>query len=39
MLIALKKAIELNPQFKMDAPKDQDFKDYWDDPDFKKITE
>ena len=39
MLNSLKKAIELYPKFKADAPKDPDFKDYWEDPDFKKITE
>jgi hypothetical protein len=39
MLKSLKKAIELNPQFKEQAKKDNDFKEYWDDPDFKKLVE
>jgi len=39
MLKALKKAIELDNQFKEKAKKHEDFKEYWDDPDFKKLTE
>jgi len=39
MLKSLKKAYELNPQFKADAKKDTDFKEYWDDPEFKKLVE
>jgi tetratricopeptide (TPR) repeat protein len=35
----LKKAIELNPKLKEEAKKDQDFKNLWDDEDFKKLTQ
>jgi hypothetical protein len=33
----LKKAIELDNKDKVDAPKDEDFKEYWNDPDFKEL--
>jgi tetratricopeptide (TPR) repeat protein len=36
-LADLSKAISINPQFKSNAPKDEDFKSLWDDPDFKKL--
>jgi len=35
----LKKAIELDISNKQDAKKDEDFKNLWDDPDFKKLVE
>lgn len=35
----LKRAITLNESFKKDAKSDKDFKDLWDDEDFKKLTE
>jgi tetratricopeptide (TPR) repeat protein len=35
----LKKAIELNPKLKEEAKKDQNFKNLWDDEDFKKLTQ
>jgi len=34
MLSCLAKAIELDDQFKRDAPEDPDFEAYWQDPDF-----
>ena len=34
----LSKAIELNPKCKEDAKKDKDFKNLWDDEDFKKLV-
>jgi len=37
-LADLKKAISLNPSFKENASKDEDFKSLYDDEDFKKIT-
>ncbi|MGA2407162.1 MAG: tetratricopeptide repeat protein [Bacteroidales bacterium] len=37
-LADLKRAISLNPQLKVSAPKDEDFKSLWDDEDFKKLT-
>jgi tetratricopeptide (TPR) repeat protein len=36
-LADLSKAISVNPRFKTNASKDEDFKSLWDDPDFKKI--
>jgi tetratricopeptide (TPR) repeat protein len=36
-LADLSKAISMNPRFKTNASKDEDFKSLWDDPDFKKI--
>ncbi|TAL69218.1 MAG: tetratricopeptide repeat protein [Bacteroidetes bacterium] len=39
MLKSLKKSIELNSKNKQEAKKDNDFKEYWDDPDFKKLVE
>jgi protein O-mannosyl-transferase len=39
MLNALKRAIELNSKFKGSVKTDEDFKNYWDDPDFKKLVE
>jgi protein O-mannosyl-transferase len=39
MLKYLKKAIELDPKkYKVDAPKDEDFKEYWNDPDFMELV-
>lgn len=35
----LKRAITLNENNKDDAKEDKDFKDLWDDEDFKKLTE
>jgi Flp pilus assembly protein TadD len=37
-LADLKRAILLSPQLKAWAPKDEDFKNLWDDEDFKKLT-
>jgi len=37
-LADLKMAISLNPQLKAWAPKDEDFKNLWEDEDFKKLT-
>jgi tetratricopeptide (TPR) repeat protein len=37
-LADLKKAISMNPSFKQNAPKDEDFKSLWEDEDFKKLT-
>ena len=34
----LSKAIELDPKYKEDAKKDEDFKWLWDDEDLKKVT-
>jgi len=34
----LSKAIELNPEYKELAKKDEDFKILWDDEEFKNIT-
>ena len=28
----------MNPSFKGNAPKDEDYKSLWDDEDFKKLT-
>jgi tetratricopeptide (TPR) repeat protein len=39
MLKNLKTAIELDNINKEDAKTDEDFKAYWDDPDFKKLVE
>ena len=38
-LSKLKKAIEIDPSWKEDAKKDEDFKRLWDDADFKKLVE
>jgi protein O-mannosyl-transferase len=39
MLKYLKKTIELNPvKYKVDAPKDEDFKEYWNDPEFMELV-
>lgn len=38
MLKNLVKAIELDPDFKEKAKRDEDFKNFWDDEDFKKIV-
>ena len=38
MLKNLVKAIELDPDFKEKAKKDEDFKNFWDDEDFRKIV-
>ena len=38
MLKCLSKAISLEERFKTDAPKDKDFKEYYEDPDFKKLV-
>ena len=35
----LKKAIELDPSSKEDAKKEEDFKNLWEDEDFKKLVE
>jgi tetratricopeptide (TPR) repeat protein len=35
----LKKAIELDPSYKEEAKKDKDFKNLWEDEDFKKLVE
>jgi hypothetical protein len=35
----LKKAIELNSKYKEKAKKDEDFKNLWQDEDFKKLVE
>jgi len=35
----LKKAIELKPKLKEESKEDQDFKNLWDDEDFKKLTQ
>ncbi|MCJ7459677.1 MAG: tetratricopeptide repeat protein [candidate division Zixibacteria bacterium] len=35
----LKKAIELDPNYKEKAKKDEDFKNLWQDEDFKKLVE
>lgn len=37
-LADLKKAISLNPQFKANAPKDEDYKNLWDNEEFKALT-
>jgi tetratricopeptide (TPR) repeat protein len=37
-LADLKKAISMNPSFKENATRDEDFKSLWDDEDFKKLT-
>ncbi len=34
----LQKAISMNPSFKGNARKDEDFKSLFDDEDFKKLT-
>lgn len=39
MLICLKKAIELDEKNIEAAKKDEDFKEYWNDKDFKRIVE
>jgi len=38
-LADLKEAIRLNPDYKKDAKADADFKDFWDDPDFKSLVD
>jgi tetratricopeptide (TPR) repeat protein len=38
MLIYLEKAIELNETSKDEAKIDEDFKEYWNDPDFVELT-
>ncbi|MCX6600976.1 MAG: tetratricopeptide repeat protein [bacterium] len=38
LLAALKRAIELDQEWKVPARTYQDFKDYWEDDDFKKIV-
>lgn len=38
MINYLKKAIELDDECKS-AKEDEDFKEYWDDPEFKKLVE
>lgn len=37
-LLNLSKAINFNAKLKEEAREDEDFKDYWEDKDFKKIT-
>ena len=32
------KAIEINAESRTKARKDEDFKEYWDDPDFLALT-
>ena len=39
MISTLKKAIELFNKSKEKVKSDEDFKEYWNDPDFKKLTE
>ncbi len=34
----LSKSIELDPKYKEEAKKDEDFKNLWDDEDFKKLV-
>ena len=36
-LKSLSKSIKLNPEFKKEVKRDEDFKEFWDDEDFKKI--
>jgi len=38
MLTCLEKAIELSTEYKEEARKDEDFREYWEDEEFKKIT-
>ncbi len=38
-LYNLRKAIELDPEYKEKAKKDEDFRNLWDDENFKKIVE
>ncbi|MCK4428379.1 MAG: tetratricopeptide repeat protein [candidate division Zixibacteria bacterium] len=38
-LESLKRAVELNLKYKEDAKKDEDFKNLWEDEDFKKLVE
>jgi Flp pilus assembly protein TadD len=38
-LTELEKAIKLSAECKSMAPKDEDFKSLWNDPEFKKLTE
>lgn len=38
-LASLREAINLNPRYKEKAKADDDFKDLWDDEDFKKLVE
>ena len=38
MLEALKEAVRLDPENKAEAKKDEDFKAYWDDEDFKAVV-
>jgi hypothetical protein len=38
MLSSLKRAIGLNPQYKMALQQVPDFEDYRNDPDFMKLT-
>jgi hypothetical protein len=37
MLINLKRAIELDNRDKVEAPKDENFKEYWNDLDFLEL--
>jgi len=39
MLSALKEAITFDPKHKKMAREDEDFKAYWDDPDFRALTD
>ena len=39
MLRYLQEAIKFDKKFKEQAKTDEDFKDFWDDPDFKKLVE
>jgi protein O-mannosyl-transferase len=39
MLKCLSKAISIEARFKTDAPKDKDFKEYYEDSDFKKLVD
>lgn len=38
-IVELEKAIKLNPSFKLNAKIDEDFKNLYNDADFKKLTE
>lgn len=38
MLEKLRKAVELDAEYKRIAEEDKDFRDYWDDPKFKELT-
>ena len=39
MFSDLQKAVNLSPIYKNYAKENKDFKEYWDDPDFKKIVD